>query len=72
MKQNIGKYFFIIITILLVICAVYLFYKNNSKKEDIDTSEEVSNSPTEYIANLNLAISGYDTINPLITKNNGK
>lgn len=69
MKQNIGKYFFIIITILLVICAVYLFYKNNSKREDIDTSEEVSNSPTEYIANLNLAISGYDTINPLITKN---
>lgn len=69
MKFNIGKYIFIGIVIILIISALYFFYENQEKEENNKSVETISNEEIEYSNKLNLAISNFDTINPLISKN---
>ena len=67
-KSNIFKYIFIIVIIILGI-VTYSFYK----KEKIEDESKIVTQDTETNANvvkeLRLAISGLDTINPIISKN---
>lgn len=68
MKSNIVKYIFIIIVIILITSAVYIFF-HNKKNEENNSTEITSDEQVEYSNELNLAISNYDSINPLISKN---
>ena len=66
-KSNIIKYFFIIFVIGIIIFAIY---KIDSKQENNISNEETEKQTiqeTESI--LNIGISDFDNINPLITKN---
>ena len=68
MKSNIIKYIFIVFVIFIVIFAVYKINvqeKNNEPSNDVNTVQNTQK--TESI--LNIGISDFDNINPLITKN---
>lgn len=66
-KSNIIKYFFIIFAIGIIIFAIY---KINSKEENNLNNEAADTQTTEKAESiLNIGISDFDNINPLITKN---
>ena len=66
-KSNIIKYFFIIFAIGIIIFAIY---KINSKEENNLNNEAAEPQATEKAESiLNIGISDFDNINPLITKN---
>lgn len=66
-KSNIIKYFFIVFVIGIIIFAMY---KINSKQEnDISNEETEKQTIQETESILNIGISDFDNINPLITKN---
>ena len=68
MKSNIIKYLFIIFAIGIIIFAIY---KINSQEENSNLNEENNTSQTSQKTEsiLNIGISDFDNINPLITKN---
>ena len=68
MKSNIVKYIFIIFAVGIIIYAVYKI--NFEKKDEIDdqtTNTVQTEQKTE--STLNIGISDFDNINPLVTKN---
>lgn len=66
MKTNTFKYIFFAIVILLIGLAVYLLYKDGKKKVyAVETNELEIN----IIRELNIGISKYDTINPMLSNN---
>ena len=68
MKSNIIKYVFIVFVIFIIGFAIY---KINFQGEKVEQTNEISTVPntqnTESV--LNIGISDFDNINPLITKN---
>ena len=66
--SSLFKYIFIIFAIGLIMYAGYIIYKNQQKNENENT-QEVSNSEENIIKDIRLAVTNYDTINPLITNN---
>ena len=67
MRSNITKYIFILIVIILLITAAFLIYGNRPKENVgfIQKEEE----QIEMITNLRIPIVEFDTINPIISKN---
>lgn len=69
MKNNIFGYLFFIFIVIIMGFAIYKVSKNNDT-QNINNSEGASNvANTEKGTDITLAISGFDTINPIITKN---
>ena len=68
MKSNIIKYLFILFAIGIIIFAIY---KINSQEETTNSNVENTTNQTSQKAEsiLNIGISDFDNINPLITKN---
>lgn len=66
MKANIFKYVFFILVIILVGVAVYILYndKNNQTKDVKATRIEFN-----IIEEINIGITNYDTINPILSNN---
>lgn len=66
MKANIFKYIFFILVIILVGVAVYILYndKNNQTKDVKATRIEFN-----IIEEINIGITDYDTINPILSNN---
>ena len=69
MKNNIFGYLFFIFIIVIMGFAIYKVSKsnNNENQNNIESLSGISTS--EKGTELTLAISGFDTINPIITKN---
>ena len=69
MKNNIFGYLFFIFIVIIMGFAIYKF-SSNKNLEDGNTVEKTSSvSTSEKGKELTLAVSGFDTINPIITKN---
>lgn len=66
MKTNIFKYIFFISVIVLIGLAVYLLYKD--KKEEIVNAKN-NKLEINMINEFNIGITGYDTMNPILSKN---
>ena len=66
--NNITLIIFIIIVVGVILTATFFIYRNNTKKEESQTNE-VSENNVAIVDNLKMGISGYDTINPILTKN---
>lgn len=64
MKTKYVKYIFFGIVILLIGLAIYILYKDNNK-QDINISNEKTNIITD--TDINIGITGYDTINPILS-----
>ena len=69
MKNNIFGYLFFIFIIVIMGFAIYKFTKSQSPVETNTTDGGSNISLTEKGTDITLAISGFDTINPIITKN---
>ena len=69
MKHNIFGYLFFVFIIVIMGFAIYKFAKsqNIDNSNSIDSGSSVTTS--EKGTEITLAISGFDTINPIITKN---
>ena len=73
--RNFFKYIFILVVIGLIVGAFYLlYYKNKGDDDDDDdvVDEEATqqtDSEISIVDNLKMAITGYDTLNPILTKN---
>lgn len=66
-KSNLFKYIFIVVIVILAI-VTYSIYKKDTKEESKNVVQEVEES-TNVVKELRLAISGLDTINPIISQN---
>lgn len=69
MKSNIIKYIFSVIVIGLVIYSIYILY---GKKEDTQNEVEIketTNQEVEIITNIRVPVVNFDTINPILSKN---
>ncbi len=64
MKANIFKYIFFMLVILLIGLAIYVLYIDDRKEITIAKNKELD---IEMIKEINIGISGYDTINPLLS-----
>ena len=66
MKTSVFRYIFFIVVIVLVGISIYVLYKDSKK-----TPIEIKNSKTELNieGEINIGITGFDTINPLTSKN---
>ena len=69
MKNNIFGYLFFIFIIIIMGFAIYKVTSNKKVEENNGTEGTSSVVQTEKGRDLTLAISGFDTINPIITKN---
>ena len=68
MKNNFFMYIFIIFVIgIVAFAAIYIYNQNNNKVNYGEIS--VYTEETQVIPNIRLAISGIDTINPILSKN---
>lgn len=66
MKTNIFKYIFFVIVIALIGGAIYILYKDKNKESaDIQASRMEIN----MIREMNIGITKYDTINPILSNN---
>ena len=68
MKSNLIKYIFIIIVVALVGCAGYLIYGQKEKEPNKPIIEEIVEE-TKMITNVRVPIISFDTINPILSKN---
>lgn len=66
MKTNAFKYIFFTIVILLIGVAIYLLYKDGNKKIYATKDNELE---INMIRELNIGVSGYDNINPILSNN---
>ncbi len=69
MKNNILGYLFFIFIIIIMGFAIYKFNSGKTEENNNVTDSTKSISTAEKGKNLTLAVSGFDTINPIITKN---
>ncbi len=67
MKSNRIKYVFIIIVLGLVVYAGYSIYGQNNKQENKPI--EIPEEKIEMITNLRIPVISFDTINPILSKN---
>ncbi len=69
MKSNIIKYIFSFIVIGLVVYSIYLLYgKKDDVQNDIETVGNINQEP-QIITSLRLPIVSFDTMNPILSKN---
>lgn len=68
MKSNIIKYIFIIIVVVLIGCASYLIYGQKNEEPNKSVIEETEEE-TKIITNIRAPIISFDTINPILSKN---
>ena len=66
MKTNIMKYIFFILVFIMIGLAIFFLYKDGKKKVYAIENEEIE---INMVDELNIGISGYDTINPILSKN---
>ena len=66
MKANTFKYIFFTIVILLIVLAIYLLYKDGKKNVYAIQNNELE---INIIKELNIGITKYDTINPILSNN---
>lgn len=66
MKNNYFKYIFLVFILVIVIFAIYKINNSNSEPKGINQEETIQE---EKNSEINLAIAGLDTINPIISKN---
>ncbi len=66
MKTNAFKYIFFTIVILLIGFAIYALYKDGNKKIYATKDNEAE---INMVRELNIGISGYDNINPILSNN---
>lgn len=66
MKENTFKYIFFTIVILLIGLAIYLLYKDGKKQVSNVQNNELE---INMVRELNIGISNYDTINPILSNN---
>ena len=69
MKHNIFGYIFFIFIIIIMGFAIYRVNSNKKEEEGNNSETGTSISTAEKGKELTLAISGFDTINPIITRN---
>ena len=69
MKHNIFGYLFFIFIVTIMGFAIYKVSKNNNAENINNTESSSSITTTEKGTEITLAISGFDTINPIITRN---
>ena len=69
MKHNIFGYLFFIFIIVIMGFAIYKFTKSQNIDESNSADSGSSVVTSEKGTEITLAISGFDTINPIITKN---
>lgn len=69
MKNNIFGYIFFIFIIIIMGFAIYRVNTNNKIEQNNNTIKTSGTSNTQKSTDITLAISGFDTINPIITKN---
>ena len=68
MKGNIIKYLFILFVIFIIIFAIYKM-NFESKQDDEDSKNNLEEAVLQESSNLNIGISNFDNINPIITQN---
>lgn len=68
MKSNIFKYVFTLVVICLVIYAIYLIYSEDNNKEQEILKQETTQE-TLIITNIRVPVVSFDTINPILSKN---
>ena len=66
MKTNLFKKIFFVFVIILIGLAIYLLYKDG-KKENV--SVQTNELEIDIVKELNIGITGYDTINPVLSYN---
>ncbi len=66
-KENFFKYIFVLVIIVLVGYCIYTVYKENNKPKEVEIVEQEIN-PT-ILSDLRLAISNFDTLNPILSNN---
>ena len=66
--SSLFKYIFIIFAIGIIIFAGYKIYKNQQNRASQET-QGVANEEENIIKDIRLAVTSYDTINPLVTNN---
>ena len=66
MKTNIVKYIFFIVIICMVATGIYILYKE-SKNENVGVKD--NELQINMIKELNIGITGYDTVNPILSYN---
>lgn len=69
MKNNIFGYVFFIFIVIIMGFAIYRVNSGEKKEENANTDILAGVATSEKGTDLTLAISGFDTINPIITKN---
>ena len=69
-NSNVFKYIFAAVVAILIGYIMYVIVQNRSNVEDynLDQTSKTSNIQTD----LRLAIAGFDTMNPILSKNNTK
>lgn len=70
-SNNFFKYIFVVVIIVLICGAVYILYTKQSELNNTDEedNEIYKNTNMSLSQNIKLGISGYDTMNPILTKN---
>lgn len=68
MKSNLTKYIFISIVIGLLSVSGYYIYRNQQPKQEKILPEEIEEE-IEVITNLRIPVVAFDTINPILSKN---
>ena len=68
MKSNVTKYIFIVIVVGLLIFAGYYIYHNQQPQKAKVLPAEIEEE-VEMITNLRLPVVAFDTINPILSKN---
>lgn len=69
MKSNIIKYMFIIVVIVLLSISAYTLYGKKEEKPQISKEEKENTSETQIITNIRIPVVNFDTINPIISRN---
>lgn len=64
MKTNIFKYIFFVVIIALLIISIYILYKDEKNKKGSIENNEVQ---INMVKELNIGITEYDTINPILS-----
>ena len=69
MKNNIFGYLFSIVIIIIMAFAIYKVTSNNNQEQGKTSDATGSIVTTEKGTQITLAVSQFDTINPIITRN---
>ena len=69
MKNNFFGYLFFIFIVIIMGFAVYKFTSSKKTEEQTNNDGNFNVSTSEKGTDITLGISGFDTINPIITRN---